>query len=81
MRITALVAAIALALPAGAAAKPHRKVSKAMERARKALESCGQAITDRCVESADATKGADCDTDAGLHAEYTLVCLGIAEGK
>jgi hypothetical protein len=62
-------------------ARLNAKVAKAKARAAKALESCGQAITDRCVEYADPVKGADCDTDAGLHAEYELVCLGIAPSK
>jgi hypothetical protein len=59
-----------------AIAKANAKVAKVQERARKALEACAQAVTDRCVEIAPADGSADCDTDAGLHAEYELVCLG-----
>lgn len=61
-------------------AKLNAKVLKAKERARKALDACGQAVTDRCVETADPVHGTDCNTDEGLHAEYVLVCLG-QEGK
>lgn len=57
-------------------AKLNARVTKAGERARKALESCAQAVTDRCVESADPVTGTDCDVDVGLHAEFALVCLG-----
>jgi hypothetical protein len=59
-------------------ARLNAKVTKAQDRARKALEACEQAVTDRCVESAAPDGSTDCDTDAGLHAEYELVCLGKA---
>jgi hypothetical protein len=62
-------------------AKLNAKVTKAGERARKALEACAQAVTDRCVESADPVTGTDCDVDAGLHVEFALVCLGQVPAK
>jgi hypothetical protein len=59
-------------------ARLNAKVTKASERAAKALLACEQAVTDRCVESADPVNGTDCDTDSGLKAEYELVCFGKA---
>lgn len=63
-----------------AIARANAKVTKAQERARKALLACEQAVTDRCVETAT-SEGNDCDTTEGLRAEYELVCLGKAPAK
>ncbi|HKQ66011.1 MAG TPA: hypothetical protein VJZ73_13435 [Methylomirabilota bacterium] len=57
-------------------ARLNAKVAKAKARAAKALDACAQAVTDRCVELADPTGGTDCNVDAGLRAEFELVCLG-----
>ncbi len=62
-------------------ARLNAKVAKAKARAAKALESCGQAVTDRCVELAESGGSRDCDIDSGLHAEYALVCLGDPTAK
>lgn len=62
-------------------ARLNAKVAKAKARAAKALEACEQAVTDRCVELAESAPGRDCDTTAGLRAEYELVCLGTPATK
>ena len=74
--------AIAAATHALALARLDARVSKARTKAAKALQDCAQAITDRCVERAEAEpNGLDCDVDEGLRAEYLATCLGTPEGK
>lgn len=64
-----------------AAARAKAKVTKAQERARKALEACEQAVVDRCVEDADPDGSSSCEDDA-LATEFEVVCLGRrTEGK
>jgi len=60
-------------------ARLNAKVAKAKARVAKAIETCEQAVTDRCVELAKPDGSTDCE-DTGLRAEFNLVCLA-AEGK
>ena len=62
-------------------ARLNAKVAKAQERMRKAAAACEQAVTDRCVELADESGATDCDTTAGLRAEFELTCLGKPAAK
>lgn len=58
-------------------ARLNAKVAKAKAQVAKAIEACEQTVTDRCVELASPDGTTDCDTTAGLRAEFELVCKGV----
>lgn len=60
-------------------ARMNARIAKAKARVAKAIESCEQAVVDRCIEFAKPDGSTDCMDDA-LRGEFNLACLA-AEAK